>query len=251
LHVVDNPVVRVGAVLTVREIWRFPIKSMGGERVEQVAVSDTGILGDRAWGVRDEATGLILTGRREPRLLMATAAFRDNVPVVHLADGRELTTAAELSDWLDRPVDLVSANATPGTYENPRDVDLEDDWVSWQGPVGSFHDSPQRVSMVSTASLADYEPKRFRINLILDGADDELSETTLIDRDVTIGSVGLHLRRPIDRCIMITRAQPGIGADRGVLKRLVRVRDNLMGVGAQVYRDGTLAIGDVVHPLPE
>ena len=238
-------------MLTVREIWRFPIKSMGGERVEQVAVSETGILGDRAWGVRDEATGMILTGRREPHLLMATATFRERLPVVHLPDGRQLTTAGELSEWLDRAVELVPASTTAGTYENPRDTDREDDWVSWQGPVGSFHDSAQRVSMVSTASLADYEPKRFRINLILDGGDDdELSETTLIDCDVTVGSVGLHLRRPIDRCIMIARAQPGIEADRGVLKRLVRERDNLMGVGAEVYRDGTFAVGDVVHPLP-
>ena len=68
---VDNRVVIVATVLTVREIWRFPVKSMGGERVEQVTVSDTGIIGDRAWGVRDEATGMVLTARREPRLLMA------------------------------------------------------------------------------------------------------------------------------------------------------------------------------------
>ena len=238
-------------MLTVREIWRFPVKSMGGERVEQVAVTETGIIGDRAWGVRDVATGMILTGRREPRLLMATAAIHERSPVVHLADGRRLTTDAELSEWLDQPVELVSADTAPGTYENPRDVDREENWVSWQGPIGSFHDSPQRVSMVSTASLDGYAAKRFRINLILDGADHSLSETALIDRDVTIGSVGLHLRRPITRCVMITRAQPGLEADRSVLKRLVRERDNLMGIGAQVYRDGMLAVGDAVRPLPD
>jgi uncharacterized protein YcbX len=241
----------VGAVLTVREIWRFPIKSMGGERVEQVAVTETGIIGDRAWGLRDVETGMILTGRREPRLLMATAAIEERSPVVHLEDGRRLTTDDELSEWVGRPVELVAADSTPGTYENPRDTEREENWVSWQGPVGSFHDTPLRISMVSKASLADYEAKRFRINLILDGADDSLSETALIDRDVTVGSVGLHLRAPITRCVMITRAQPGLAADRSVLKRLVRERDNLMGVGAKVYRDGTLAVGDAVHPLPE
>jgi uncharacterized protein YcbX len=203
---------------------------------------------------------MVLTARREPRLLMATATLHDGLPVVHLPDGRALGSGAELSQWLDRPVELVAANSTPGTFENPRDVETEDDWHSWQGPIGSFHDGP-RVSMVSLDSLADFEPKRFRINLLLDHADgsgasdddaaSEMSETSLVDRGVTIGSVGLHVRSPISRCIMITRAQPGIEADLGVFKRLAREHDNRMGVGADVYREGRLAVGDVVHPLPD
>lgn len=238
-------------MLTVREIWRFPVKSMGGERVEQVSAGELGILGDRAWAVRDLTNGTILTGRREPRLLMATAALPNGSPTIHTDDGHQLTTAEELSDWLDRPVELVPAGSVPGTYENPLDIDGEDDWVSWQGPIGSFHDGSSRLSMVSTRSLADYDPRRFRINLILDGADDELDEERLVDRDVTIGSVGIHVRKRIDRCIMVARAQPGLDADLSVLKRLIRERENMMGIGAKVYRDGTFAVGDVVHPLPD
>ncbi len=238
-------------MLTVREIWRYPVKSMGGERLEQTAVGESGIVGDRAWGVRDEVTGMILTARREPRLLMAQASLPDGWPIISVDGGRQLTSSGELSDWLDRPVELVSARMAPGTFENPRDIDNEDDWVSWQSPVGSFHDSSSCVSMVSIRSLADYEQPRFRINLILDGADDELDEEMLAERDITIGSVGFHVGKPIDRCIIVSRAQPGITADLGILKRLIRERDNLMGIGARVYRDGTLAVGDAIHPLPD
>jgi uncharacterized protein YcbX len=238
-------------VLTVREIWRYPVKSMGGERLEQATVGEQGITGDRAWGVRDEVTGMILTARREPRLLMAQAALPDGSPVITVEGGRQLATSGELSDWLDRPVELVSARIGPGTFENPRDIDNEDDWVSWQSPNGSFHDSSSCVSIVSTASLAGYEQQRFRINLIVDGADSELDESMLEGRDATIGSVGLHVRKPITRCIIVARAQPGITADLGVLKRVIRERDNIMGIGARAYREGTLAVGDVVHPLPD
>ena len=238
-------------MLTVGEIWRFPVKSMGGERVEQVSAGELGIVGDRAWAVRDVATATILTGRREPQLLMATASLLNGYPAIRVDDGRQLTTSAELSEWLDRPVELVPAGSTPGTYENPRDVDREDDWVSWQGPVGSFHDGESRLSMVSTWSLGDFDARRFRINLILDGADEQLDEERLVDHDVTIGSVGIHIRKRIDRCIMVTRAQPGLESDLSVLKRIIRERQNNMGVGARVYRDGTLAVGDVVHPLPD
>jgi uncharacterized protein YcbX len=238
-------------VLTVREIWRYPVKSIGGERLEQASVGEHGIVGDRAWGVRDVTTGMILTGRREPRLLMATATLGNGHPVIELEDGSRLTESSELSEWLERPVELVSAKTMQGTFENPRDIDREDDWMSWEGPVGSFHDGRSCLSMVSTASLADYDTRRFRTNLILDGADEELDEVSLVEHDATIGSVGLHVRKRIERCIMVSRAQPGVPADLSVLKRLIRDRDNLMGVGARVYREGTLAVGDVVHPLPD
>src|SRR5262245_49805645 len=224
---------------------------MGGERIEQVSVGANGIAGDRAWGVRDVETGMILTGRREPRLLLASAWLPNGRPVIRLDDGREVETSDELSAWLDRPVELVAPGDTPATYEDPRDVERETDWVAWEGPSGSFHDGASVVSMVSTRSLADYDRRRFRQNLILDGADRELDECTLVGHDATVGSVGLHVRKPIDRCIMVTRAQPGLPADLGVLKRLIRERDNLMGVGAEVYRDGTLRVGDALHPVPD
>jgi hypothetical protein len=156
-----------------------------------------------------------------------------------------------LSSWLDRAVTLVAAGTGPGTFEDTPDIEHERTWVSWQGPAGSFHDGASCVSMVSTASLADYEQQRFRINLILDGADPDHDEELLVGHDVTIGSVGLHVRKPIDRCIMVTRAQPGIAPDLGVLKRVRRERSNTMGVGARVYRDGTLAVGDAIHPVPD
>ena len=231
-------------MLAVREIWRYPVKSMGGELLASAAVGPLGIAGDRSWGVRDQATGMILTGRREPRLLMATARLVAGSPIVTTDGGDELTTSAQLSAWLDRPVELVAAGDTPGTFENPMDIDREDDWVSWQSQPGTFHDGRSTVSLVSTGSLVDHEPRRFRINLVLDGA----GEDDLVGGEVTVGSARLRVRKQIDRCIMVARAQPGIPADLGVLKRVIRERANLMGVGAVVLDAGTVSAGDAVTP---
>ena len=52
--------------LTVLELWRFPVKSLRGERLERAAVTEQGIEGDRGFGIVDDATGLVLTARREP-----------------------------------------------------------------------------------------------------------------------------------------------------------------------------------------
>jgi uncharacterized protein YcbX len=229
-------------MLAVREIWRYPVKSMGGESLAAASLGPLGIAGDRAWGVRDQATGMVLTGRREPRLLMATARLVAGAPVMTAADGATMTTSAQLSTWLDRPVELVAAADAPGTFENPLDIDNEDDWVSWQSIPGSFHDGRSTVSLVSAGSLADHEPKRFRVNLVLDGD----GEDDLVGTDVAVGAARLHVRKQIDRCIMVARAQPGVPADLGALKRVIRERENLMGVGAMVLDAGEVAVGDVL-----
>ena len=59
--------------LSVSEIWRYPIKSVGGERVSVATVTDLGVLGDRAWGIFDVDTGTVLTARRTPALLFASS----------------------------------------------------------------------------------------------------------------------------------------------------------------------------------
>ena len=67
-----------------------------------------------------------------------------------------------------------------------------------------------------------------------------------VDGVVTIGSCTLTVRKPIERCVMVTRAQPGIDRDLGVLKTIIRERDNQLGVGASVSSSGRISVGDPV-----
>ncbi|MCC6216449.1 MAG: MOSC N-terminal beta barrel domain-containing protein [Polyangiaceae bacterium] len=82
---------------SVRELWRFPVKSMEGERVERVRVGSSGIEGDRLWAVRDVRAGTITGAKRLPALLRCRARFthepaRGEIPpvVVRLPGGEEL-----------------------------------------------------------------------------------------------------------------------------------------------------------------
>jgi uncharacterized protein YcbX len=59
----------------VAEIWRYPVKAMGGERIDAVAVGERGLHADRMWAVRDPALGAITTARRLPPLLRCTARY--------------------------------------------------------------------------------------------------------------------------------------------------------------------------------
>jgi uncharacterized protein YcbX len=237
--------VRVGA------LWRYPVKSLRGERLATAEVGPDGLVGDRAFAIFDPTTGFGLTARREPRLLEAAAAWRSRDELeITLPDGRAVRDDfdAALTRWLGRPVELRPASSV-GTrrYENPLDFEREEDWVPWNGARGPFHDSPRnRVSLVTTASLGAWDVRRFRPNVVLD---DDGSEATLVGRRVRLGTATLEVLRPIPRCVMVTRAQPGgIDRDLEVLRAIHRDRGGHLGVGAVVVTPGTTSVGDPVVP---
>lgn len=221
-------------------LWRYPVKSLGGERLDACAVDRHGFPGDRAWGIVDVATGNVLTARREPRLLFATASWHDG-EVEIVAGGASLNSDAALSEWLGRPVRLARAGTEGGTYEAPEDFERETSWVAWQGPGHAWHDSSRtRVSLVSSATLGSWPPQRFRANVLLEGE----GEDALVGSQVRLGTATLDVRKRIDRCVMVTRAQPGLPRDLDVLRTIHREREGYLGVGALVAEVGKVAVGD-------
>ena len=233
--------------MRVVELWRFPVKSLQGEQLDEAAVDDGGIEGDRGYALFDLDTGLGLTARRVPELLYASARFVDEgrPPEITLPDGTVACGNAALSHWLGRRVELrASSDVAARRYENPLDAEREADWIVFDGAPGPFHDSARtRVSLVSTGTLGEWDRRRFRANVLLDGD----GEDAFVGSAITIGEVRLDVVKRIGRCVMITRPQPGeIERDLDVLKVVNRERDGCLAIGARVVQPGTLAVGDEV-----
>ena len=233
--------------MQVDELWRYPVKSLQGERLTGAEVGPEGLAGDRQWALFDVGTGLGLTARRVPDLLFLTGRLRPDGRVeVVLPDGSVTSEDAVLSDWLGRPVALRAAADAPGErlYENPAEVGEDDeyDWDTFSGARGAFHDSSRiRVSLVSAGTLGTWDRRRFRANVVLSGE----GEDALVGQRVRLGSAELDVVKQVDRCVMVTRPQPGgIGRDNGVLKTIHRERDGCLAIGALVARTGTVAVGD-------
>lgn len=235
--------------MIVREIWRYPVKSAQGEPARRSVVTGVGLEWDRQLAVVDIGTGRALTGRREPKLLMLSAAVRDGRVHIHSPEGPALTSDDDLSSWLGRTVRLARppVDRQP-EYDYPlNDEDESGQWDVWSGPAGVWHDSTRtQVSILSTTSLRDWPLRRFRPNVLVEGSD----EDQLVGRRIAIGSVVLGVMKRIDRCVMVTRAQPG-GIDRapGVLRTVMRECEGFLGVGALVARPGEMEIGDCVTDL--
>lgn len=230
--------------MRVLEIWRYPVKSMQGERVESVEVQPQGLDGDRGHALFDLETGFGLTARRRPELLFAAATARpDGAVHITLPDGTVADDDAALSRWLGHPVTLRAA-AEPGSrvYENPEDFEHDADWAPFRGATGAFHDSGRaNVSVVSTASTGDWAWRRFRPNLVVEG----VGEDDLVGSRVTVGEAVLDVATPIERCVMVTRPQPdGIGKDLDVLRRIHRERGGRLAVGCTVADPGRISVGD-------
>jgi uncharacterized protein YcbX len=104
---------------TVKQIWRYAVKSMAGEQLESCSVGTLGIPADRGWAIRDETSGEITNGKKIPLLMQCEARYRklpngDAVPhvVMRLPGGVELTSDlpdvnARLSELLGRSVALL------------------------------------------------------------------------------------------------------------------------------------------------
>ncbi len=97
----------------IREIWRYPVKSMQGERLDAVAIGERGLPGDRAWAVRDEVRGGIRGGKKLPALMMCKARTVAGVGSAEITvpDGDTFLSnapdaSARLSAAIDHPVTL-------------------------------------------------------------------------------------------------------------------------------------------------
>ena len=227
---------------------------MQGEALDVATIGPRGIVGDRGWAVVDTETGLALTGRRAPDLLFAHAALVGDDVRITLPDGSVAADDAALSAWLGRPVTLTRADdTTSGTFEigladdDDADRDPTVEWVQWEGPVGTFHDSTRtQVSIIGAGTVGDWDMRRFRPNVVIDGT----GEDAWVGATLRLGDAVVDVSKQIDRCVMTTRAQPGgIERDVDVLRTINRERANNLGIATLVQTPGTVRVGDVVEPI--
>ncbi|HET6818855.1 MAG TPA: MOSC N-terminal beta barrel domain-containing protein [Mycobacteriales bacterium] len=249
-------------------ITRHPVKSLQGEQLTSAVVESDGLAGDRRWGILDETTGRVLTARRAPELLFASASLAsDGTPVITLPTGEICAgpgteTDAALSRWLGRPVQLVRSVGQPGAraefFADP--TDDTSDAIEWTMPSGRFVDALPLL-VLTTASLragaalhsaGEWHPRRFRPNLVLEADGEGWAEDGWYGTsDLCVGDVRLRPQEGCVRCTMVTRPQPGLGEDRDIFRTLARHHGALFGAWSTVVSGGTISIGDVVDLQPQ
>ncbi len=244
-------------------LWRYPVKSMAGEALDEATLVGGAIVGDRRWAVVVHATGALLSAKRDGRLLTASAccvAGDDARVIVSLPTGvvgeagdpdldRALSSWLGLEVALRQPTDGVANRIDLDVPDLTGDGLLEPSHFSTQ--PGSFFDSRSPLHAVTTGTmgwLVDEhgagagDPRRYRPNLVIAGDD----EASWIGGALRVGDVTLDVRKATERCVIVTRSQPGLPEDRGLLRHLAQARAACVGVYLQPLADGVLVVGQPV-----
>jgi uncharacterized protein len=237
------------ALGTVTALWRWPVKSMAGERVNALRLDGRGAGGDRTHAVLHEHKGARkpLTAREAPRLLAWKATYPFNV------DGG--------LDPRRPPLAIVTApDGHRYRWGDPRLLTaLQEDlgrsiWLHRE--VHGTHDVSRTLLLTTQATLdalgaelgASIDVRRFRPNLHLDIDAAPWAETGWEGRELAFeGGVRLRLVEPCDRCAIPTRHPDTQAKWPDLLKHLTAAHDMFFGIRARVSVGGRLAAGERVE----
>jgi uncharacterized protein len=224
-------------------LWRYPVKSMAPEELDEAEVAWHGLAGDRRWAfVRDgqERSGFPwLTLREHPELAHYRPRFADP----------------------DRPEASMTLVRTPSGGE----FDVADPALAAElghgvrvikHKVGIFDTLP--LSLVTTQALAslgrlagtDLTAGRFRPNLLVDAPGRDFPEDDWVGRTLRIGTVTMRVDKPDMRCVVITMDPVTLAKDPAILRAVARERGNRFGVYGSTVEPGRVAVGDLVEVEP-
>lgn len=208
--------------LTVGALWRYPVKTLGGEQLDTALVTTNGIVGDRVVHVRGPEG--VRTSRRHHNLLGLHATLAaDGEPLV---DGVPWTSP----ETLVRVRAAAGPDATLARYDGPERFDVLPLLVATDGAVQAF----------------GRDVRRLRPNIVIDGVEG-VDEFRWPGAELHIGEVIIAIDSRRGRCPMTTVDPDTLAIDRAVLKDIITRFDGKLALNADVLREGTIHVGDVVR----
>ena len=207
----------------VSEIWRYPVKSMKGEALQETTITPLGIPGDREIVVVRSSTDRIWTSRTQPAFL----GLRGEI-------ARDGTATVKGLAWdslaAQRLVDEVAGEATrlvriPGAER--------------------FDVLPLLVATDGAVEYLKIDRRRLRPNIVIAGVEG-LAERAWPGKIIAIGDVRIRAEKLRDRCVMTTYDPDTQARDPSVLLRIVRQLDGSTALDCSVITAGTIHVGDAV-----
>ena len=209
--------------MTVEAIWRYPVKSMAGERLSRAQLTRTGFVGDRVIQVYDRR-GRVVTARTFPRLLRLRATLGpDGEPLV---DGLPWNSA----DVAARVEAAVAPGARLARFDGPERFDILPLLICTDGAVSMF----------------GRDVRRLRPNLVIAGVDGA-GERQWPGATLRLPHAEIAIADLRGRCVMTTYDPVSGEQDPGVLRDIVRRFGGRLCLNADVRDPGHVAEGDPVE----
>ena len=208
----------------IQELWRYPVKSMRGERLTHATLQESGIRGDRNIVVVSCSGNRIITARTHPGLLgLQASIFPDRVTLIeghpwNSPEALELTRKAA-----GEPVSLVDAG------ERTERFDVLPLLVATDGAVREL----------------DLSIRRLRPNIVIGGVVGQ-TERGWPGAHLECGQVRIRVAQLRTRCVMTTFDPDTLEQDFGILRKIVREADGKLALDCAVSNPGILQEGDAM-----
>lgn len=253
---------------TIDSLWRYPVKSMRGEELDEMFAGYAGVYGDRLFAFESStnARGFpYFTGRDQRQMIRYRPLFRNPAKAarpINLADAEKHTanplsaTPAELMLDVETPDGEVFAIDDPALMELLRArIDPKHELTLLRSDRALTDCSPLSIfSLQTVRKLADetgltLDKRRFRANIYLDLAmSDGFAEDAFVGRSLRIGSkVTVSVLKRDGRCMMITLDPDTAEKEPAILKKVAQSHEGKAGVYATVLVEGMVRKGDVVE----
>ncbi|MFZ0735084.1 MAG: MOSC N-terminal beta barrel domain-containing protein [Candidatus Sulfotelmatobacter sp.] len=210
--------------MQIQELWRYPVKSMRGERLTEARLQKSGVQGDRNIVVVSQSGDRIITARTHPGLLGLQASVSP-----------QGLTMIEGHPW-------HSAEALALTREAAREaVRLVDAGERTE----RFDVLPLLVATDGALRELGLDLRRVRPNVVIGGVAG-LAERSWPGSALRSGQVVIHAAQLRMRCVMTTFDPDTLQQDLGVLRKIVREANGKLALDCAVANPGVLHEGDPI-----
>jgi len=220
-------------VASVVEIWRYPVKSMAGERLDSCTITGLGLDGDRDWAFIESTeprVGKFFNIKQHSGLMRYQARLVGGKLEVTAPDGTRSDVDGALNTLLGESSRVVNVRNQAGV---------------------NFDDAP--VLIVNLASVEAFsleagmpvDHRRFRANLYVDGLEPE-EELRWLGRRIKAGEAELEVIERCVRCVVVNHDPETTETAPRLLELLVERHDKCMGMYCKVTRPGRVAVGGFV-----
>jgi uncharacterized protein YcbX len=221
-------------------LWRYPVKSMAAERLEQAEVSWHGLAGDRRWAFVRE--GLVRSGfpwltiRERPAMGLYRPSFAE--------PGRPDASRTVVRTPAGKELDVVDPALAAELGDGVR-VIKQDRGVFDTMPLSLI--TTRAVAGVGALVGAELDVRRFRPNLLVEAAGDEaFPEDAWVGRVLRIGELQMRVDQRDKRCVMVNVDPETTERDPAILRAIARERQACLGVYGSTVRPGRVVVGDAV-----
>jgi len=209
--------------MRVAELWRYPVKSLAGERLERAELTVDGLAGDRVVHVRD-ARGRVITSRTHPKLLGLRATLGpDGEPRIGGRPWASEESAAAVRE-------AAGPDARLARYDGRERFDVLPLLVATDGAIAAL----------------GVDGRRLRPNILVEGVEG-LGELAWPGRRLRISDALIAVEKLRGRCVMTTFDPDTQAQDLSVLKRIVAEFGGRMALDCDVLERGVLRVGDPVE----